>query len=181
MNHTIVARRYARAIYDLAKEKNEQAVVDEQLRFVSEVLYSDNKIMKVMEHPKVLKEKKKAILSEIVKETPGMVSNLLYLLAEKGRLNIFSDLAKQYAKLKNEEEGIMEATAYTAVPLSEQEIAELNKVFAPQSGKKSLRITSVVDPAILGGVKLQIGNVIYDGTLQSQLQKLERRLIMNRM
>ena len=53
--------------------------------------YSKEEILYLLGLAKVLKEKKKAILSEIVKETPGMVSNLLYLLAEKGRLNIFSD------------------------------------------------------------------------------------------
>lgn len=177
MKNTIVAHRYAGAIYDLAKGKNEQAVVGEQLQFVLEVLTSDRKIMEIMNHPKISKEQKKTIVAEIVKETSTMVSNLLYVLVEKGRLNIVPALVKAYQKLRNEEEGVMEATAYTATPLSQEEIAELNRVFAPKVGKKSLVITSVVDSAVLGGVKLQIGNVIYDGTLKSQLQKLERQLI----
>lgn len=181
MKHTIVAHRYADAIYDLAKKADMQVAVGEQLQLILEVLTSDKRMMEIINHPKTSKEQKKTIVAEIVKETSTMVSNLLYLLVEKGRLNIFPTLVKAYLKLKNEEEGVMEATVYTLAPLSEEEIAELSKVFAPKVGKKALIITSVVDPAILGGVKLQIGNVIYDGTLKSQLRKLERQLITNRM
>lgn len=181
MNNEIIAGRYATAIYEIAKEKNEQATFGEQIQMISEILSSDAIIMTVMEHPKVSKDKKKAIVAEIVKEVSPMVSNLLHMLVDNGRLSIFPALAKAYTDLRNEEEGVMDAIAYTAAPLSEEEIAQLNTVFAPKVGKKALSITSVVDPAVLGGVKLQIENVIYDGSLREQLQRLERQLITNRI
>lgn len=181
MNNEIIARRYATAIYELAKEKNEATAIGDQMKLIDEVLTSDASIMVVMSHPKIEKEKKKAIVAEIVKEVSPMVSNLLYLLVDKGRLSIFPAVAQAFADLRNEEEGVMDAVVYTATPLSEKEIAQLNTVFAPKVGKKALSITSVVDPAVLGGVKLQIGNVIYDGSLKEQLQRLERQLITNRI
>lgn len=181
MNNSIIASRYAAAIYELAKEKKEQVIIGQQIQSVREVLTSDDSIMTVMNHPKVPKDKKKTVVAEIAKEVSPIVSNLLHILVDNGRLSIFPALAKAYMDIRNEEEGVMDAIAYTATPLSEEEIAQLNKVFAPKVGKKALLITSVVDPAILGGVKLQIGNVIYDGSLKGQLQRLERQLITNRI
>ena len=87
------------------------------------------------------------------------------------------EVANQFFELANEESGIAEAQVYSTRELSEAEREAISATFAAKVGKKSLRIENIVDSELLGGVKLRIGNRIYDGSLRGKLDRLERKLL----
>lgn len=99
------------------------------------------------------------------------------LLVDRHREDIVSDMADEFLILVNEYTGIVDAKVYSVRSLTEQEQDVISKVFAHKIGKKALRIENIVDSNLLGGIKIQIGNRIFDGTVSGKLERLERRLL----
>ena len=79
--------------------------------------------------------------------------------------------------LSNEAQGIAEAKVYSTRELTEEERTSISTVFAKNVGKQSLSIQNIVDPSIIGGLRVQIGNRIYDSSLSTKLDRLKRNLI----
>ena len=74
-------------------------------------------------------------------------------------------------------QGVAEAKVYSTRELTEDERARISTVFSKNVGKQSLRIENIVDPSLLGGIRIQIGNRIYDSSLSTKLDRLKRNLI----
>lgn len=78
--------------------------------------------------------------------------------------------------MKNEASGVAEADVYSVRELSSEELAQVEKVFVKRLNLNTLRMNNIVDASLLGGIRVQIGNKIYDGTLATQLKRLEQNL-----
>ena len=118
---------------------------------------------------------------ELVKEVFAgqihpMIENLLYLLLDKGRGSYLPSLTIAYRLLLDEKEGILPATLISPRLLEPEQIANVAAAFAGISGHK-IRLSQEADPSLIGGLKLIIGDIIYDGTLAMHLDKLEDRLM----
>ena len=99
------------------------------------------------------------------------------LLIERHREDEISDVADHFVNMANDARGIAEAKVYSIRPLTDAECEALSSSFAVKVGKKSLRIDNIVDTNLLGGIKLRIGNRIFDGSLRGKLDRLERQLL----
>jgi F-type H+-transporting ATPase subunit delta len=174
---SMVARRYALALFQLVKEQELIDTVEEELRVVKEVFFINKDLTAVLESPKVSREKKKEILSNAFASVNPLVLNTLMLLVDRHRENEIMDVAGEFSKLANEERGVEAANVYSVRPLTDEERTALSVSFAKKIGKKSLQIENVVDSDLLGGVKVRIGNRIFDGSLRGKLDRLERTLL----
>jgi F-type H+-transporting ATPase subunit delta len=96
-------------------------------------------------------------------------------LADRRREGIIADIYADFKSLADEARGVAEATVTTAFPLSDEEKEQLVQVFQPMIGKK-IRITEKVDSDILGGVIVQVGDKLYDGSLKTKLIRFQERL-----
>lgn len=177
MMGSMVARRYALALFQLVKEQQLIDTVEEELRVVKEVFFVNKDLTAVLESPKVSREKKKAILSSAFASVNPLVLNTLMLLVDRHRENEISDVANAFSELANEERGIEAANVYSVRPLTDDERTALSVSFAKKIGKKSLQIENFVDSDLLGGIKVRIGNRIFDGSLRGKLDRLERTLL----
>lgn len=177
MSNSMVAKRYALALFQLSKEKNLLAQVEEELRVVKEVLINSDDLNAVLESPKVSVAKKKEIIKDSFSKVNPFVMNTLMILIDRHRQDQMVEVADQFLELSNEEQGIAEAKVYSIRPLTEDESEALSTSFAAKVGKKSLRIENIVDPELLGGLKIRIGNRIFDGSLRGKLNRLERKLL----
>ncbi|MBO8165554.1 MAG: F0F1 ATP synthase subunit delta [Brevibacillus sp.] len=171
-----VAKRYARALFEVAKERGLIDAVETELKLVTAVLEKDAEFTQVVNHPQIPAEDKKQLISQLFQDhvSPETL-NLLLLLIENGRQSHLNDIAAAYVALANESRGIVDAIVTTAKPLSEEEQAEI----AAQFGKllnKTLRIETVVDPSILGGVLVKIGDRLYDGSLKAKLERFAHQV-----
>jgi len=99
------------------------------------------------------------------------------LLCDAHREEEMEAVAASFIELVNEERGIAEATVYSIRPLTASESEAISSAFAKKVGKTSLNIENVIDSNILGGVRVRIGNRIFDGSLQGKLNRLKRELI----
>ncbi len=171
---TLVAKRYAKALFELADKESVVSDVEAQLKLISEVLGQNADIGKFLSLPSVAPEQKTSLLkSAFGDRVSALVLNMLTLLITRRRQGVITELYEAYTKIAGEALGQAHATVYTAQKLSEQELAEVAATFGQLAGKTILA-EQVVDPSLLGGVQVRIGDRLYDGSLSGKLERLQK-------
>lgn len=172
----IIGKRYARAIFELAQEQNLVEQIDTELGQIAQLVQSNDDLKSLLEHPVVGKEAKKQVFHKILQ---GQISELaqhaLDFIIEKGREKNLSEIHQAYVKIANEAAGRTHATVYSAYPLSKADISAVHKRFGSLL-QKDVEIKNVVDPALIGGLKVQIGDTLYDGSISSKLESMKKYL-----
>lgn len=176
MSDIIVAKRYAKALFEVAKEKGLISEVEEELKSVASVIKGNADLQKFLNHPSIGTSVKKDLLKQIfeghVSET---VWNTLQVLIDKGREAIIPSLVNDYVKIANEAQGLANATVYTAFALNENQVIDIASHFKKITSK-TLRVETVIDPKLLGGIQVRIGDRLYDGSLSGKLGRLAKSL-----
>lgn len=171
---TVAAKRYAKALYSAAVEKGITLEVEEQLKAVVEVLHSDQEVQRFILAPRISEsDKLKVLRTALQDKLSPIVMNIVELLVERGRTDIFAELLDTYIKIEGDALGIGDAKVYSVYSLSEEEQAAVAAEFGQLVNRK-IRVTNVVDPSLLGGLKVYIGDTLYDGSLSSKLERLEK-------
>lgn len=177
MSQEVVAKRYAVALFQVAKDKGLFEQMEEELRVVKQVFSENPAIHTILKHPKVSINKKKEILKESFASLSEEVVNTLLLLVDRHREDAIVEMIDYFFEQANEEQGIAEAKVYSVRELSDDEKKSLTDIFAKRIGKKTLRIENIIDKSLLGGIKLRIGNRIFDGSVSGKLDRIERQLV----
>jgi F-type H+-transporting ATPase subunit delta len=169
---TAVARRYARALFELAQEEGNAEAWGRRLAQVSEVL-SDLDVAHVLTNPTIATERRMALVSDLF--DGGEATNLAKLLIESDRVRDIEAIAGEFERLADEAAGRVRATVTTAVELSLKDRDRVADELSRRLGKK-VTLDVLVDPGILGGLKLQYGDRLVDASVATRLQQLRRRL-----
>ncbi|WP_181346775.1 F0F1 ATP synthase subunit delta [Thalassobacillus sp. CUG 92003] len=177
MSETIVAKRYADALFQLGDEHSQLDQFETELRTLRAVLQDNKKFVTFLKHPRISVDKKKQLISEAFQSFSPVIINTLKLLIDRHREEIFPELAEQFIARMNDAKGIAEADVYSVRELGEEEKKQVSTVFAQKLGKKTLLLNNIVDPSLLGGIKLRVGNRIYDGSVSGKLERIERKLV----
>jgi len=165
-----VAKRYSRALFEVAKERSLIDTIEADLKAVVEALASSEELSKFLSHPQVTTEAKKDFFKQAFEgKVAAETFNFLLLLIDNERESDLAGIYAAFVALANEERGIADAIVTTAKPLSEEDQKELAEKFGKSIGK-TLRVQTVVDPSILGGVVVKIGDRLYDGSIKSKLE-----------
>lgn len=166
-----IVRPYAVAAFKLAKEKNALARWSEMLKFAGAVA-ADPRMQAYIEDPEVTRaELEKAFLGITGDKLEEAGKNMIKLLVEYGRLGLLPEVAAAFEELKAQDEGVMEAEITAASKPSEAEIKALVKRLESKFGKK-IEASVKVDPEIIGGVKIIVGDTVIDASVRGQLQEL---------
>ncbi|MBT2734847.1 F0F1 ATP synthase subunit delta [Bacillus sp. ISL-7] len=177
MSNSMVAKRYALALFQIAKETQALGVIEEELRVVKEVVQYNPELKNILNSSKLSIEEKKEIIKVSFATVNVNVLNTMLILIDRHREDQIVDVANEFLELANDEMGIAEAKVYSTRELTDAEREAISSVFAAKVGKKSLKIENIVDSNLLGGIRLRIGNRIYDGSLRGKLDRLERKLL----
>ena len=175
MSGSRAAIRYAKAVLSFALEQNKEVEVNNDMLLVANTI-NDNKDLQLLLNSPVLKSDiKKAALKEVFdSKISGVSMGLFNLLVDNKRLAILEDVAKKYTVLFDELKGIEVAKVTTAVPLT----AALNKKVLSKVKEitgKDATIENNVNPDIIGGFILRIGDIQYDASIANKLQTLKRQ------
>src|SRR5690625_459747 len=173
----VVAKRYADALFQLASEKNNSETIQNELRTVQEVFQKNEKLGTILNHPRVNKDEKMKIVDDAFNSLNKEVVNLIKLLVERHRIDSIVSVIEHFNQLYNEANGIALATVYSVRPLTESETSDLEASFKKQFDKSSITINNVVDPSVIGGVKIRVGNTIYDGSISGKLNRIKHNLV----
>ena len=172
----IVAKRYAKALFELAQQQGVVTEVEEQLKLVAHTLNQDPEIEKFLLFPGIDAAKKVELLkSALGDRLSALVLHTVELLIIRGRQDVIADVYQAFTKISGEALGEAHATVYSAKPLSVNELSEVTSQFEQLTGKKIIAQT-FVEPSLLGGVQVRIGDRLYDGSLSGKLERLQKAL-----
>ena len=170
-----VARRYARALFELAREKGRLEEVQSELHQVRGMFSENPSLQQTFERREVPPADRKAIVDRVFAGQPQYVRNLLKLLVDKRREDFLAEIAAQFGHLVDEAAGVVEVEVRSAVPLEQGELEALRQGLA-RSGRPNVRLQARTDGELIGGVVLRIGDRLYDGSLSTRLRVLRDRL-----
>jgi F-type H+-transporting ATPase subunit delta len=170
----LAAKRYAMAAFELAQEHNDTDAWLSAVRQIGEFM-GDPEVRRVLENTRVSQEPKQRLIEAALGDLPVLPLNLARLLVRKNRTALAVDIAEQFEQLLDEQRGVAHARATTAVPLSDADRNALSQRLAQQTGGEVVLETSV-DPELLGGVVVQIGDRLIDASTRSKLRALRDNL-----
>ncbi len=168
------ARRYARAVFELAQQDRDFDRWARRLAAVRE-LFSDPEIAAVLSNPTVATEQREGLISPAAGDFDLEAANLAKLLVESGRIGDAAEIEEEFTALADEAAGRVRAKVTTAIALEPHDRDRIAEELAKRLNKE-VRLTVVVDPRNVGGLKLQFGDRLIDATIATKLQQLRRRL-----
>lgn len=182
MKNRILAKRYAKALFSLADFNSPSGFASLQayaknLAGLDHALQVSPQLCKVLQDPVVTLFKKKQILKQLLSLMQADVSmaNFCYLLADHNRLSLLSEIASSFDKLLDQAQNIVRGQVITAIELTEQRQNEMRTVLAGKSSAQ-LVLDFVVDPQIIGGLVVRLGDQVLDASLRATLLDLRRTL-----
>lgn len=168
------AIRYAKAVLQEAGDASRSKAVFGDMQAVKATLDGSRELRNVLKSPIFKVEDKKAALLQIFKAESKDTKNLISVLSDNHRIQIIGEVAESYIQLYNEVQGVKVATVTTAVPLT----SDLEKIVLAKveslTGSKSVTLQKEVDPTIIGGFILRIGDLQYNASISNQFGNLKR-------
>lgn len=173
MNESRAAHRYAKATLDLAVDKKATAAVEKDMRSIIATIADSKELQEMLSSPVVKTTAKKEVLTAVFKEADTITEGLIGILVDNKRVSLLPDVAQKYIILNEALKGQNLALVTTAVPLTpELEAKILAKVTEITGNKVALKNT--IDPSIVGGFVLRVGDLQYDASIANKLNGIKR-------
>lgn len=169
---TELAKRYGGSLYDLAVEEGLESRLLQELDLAVEIFHREPDYLRLLSTPNIPKKERTALLDEAFGSSahPYLV-NFLKILCDEGALRELAGCARAYRVRYNSDHGIVEVTAVSAVELDDAAREKLRAKLAAMTGK-TIELTVRVDPAVLGGIRLDMEGTRLDGTVRHRLDAL---------
>ena len=171
---TLLAKRYASALFTLAKEKGAADAVAADLAVLHGELHAPG-AAELISSPDVPADERAKVLAKLTDGRHELLVNLVGVLQHRRRLEVLADLPAAFRELLMQDRGEVEGVAQSAHPLGDDELKALTELASRLSGKKVV-LTAAHKPELIGGVRLVVGNVLYDGSLRAALDQLQNKL-----
>lgn len=169
------ANEYGKALFLITEEDGLSDKILADVRAADSVLMSNPDYVKLLDSPAISKAERVDLVDRAFGKVNGYLLNLIKILTENRNVYLFDKIAKAYYSLYDESRGILRVEAITAIPLTEKQSKAIKEKLSSSLGK-TIVISNVVDPSILGGVKLRYSGVQLDGSVKTRLDKFEDAL-----
>jgi len=170
-----IANVYSRSLFEVAKEHDTLDDVKEQLDQFTDELDTNRELQVFFFSPYFSSAEKKDGVDKVIENGDEHLVRFLELLAERHRLPALFRIRREYDRLWAEENKLLPVTITSAVELDEDTVNDLGKKIEDQTGQ-DIDLTAKVDPDLIGGLRMQVGNMIYDATIRGRLDKLRREV-----
>jgi F-type H+-transporting ATPase subunit delta len=172
-----IARRYAKALFSLAVEKGRIEPWNDSLLALGRAIDTSSELREVLQNPAYPREDRSAVVARLAQALALDVepASLLQLLGDRNRLGGLSAIVAAFRELADTELGRLRAKVTSAVPLDDASVDEIAEKLSAATQKKVL-VERAIDPDIIGGIVAQVGSVVYDGSIRTQLEDLRRTL-----
>jgi F-type H+-transporting ATPase subunit delta len=179
VTHRTAATRYARALLDVAlKEHGDLSQIESQLAEFVALISQHPELEKALLNPAVPAPRKRAAVVDLTTQAKvtGVLGKLLVLLAERDRLVLLPDVLTAYRERLQVLQNVVHAEITTATPLAADRTQSIEQSLARATGR-TVRLSTRVDPAIVGGIVTRIGSTVYDGSVTNHLRRMKQRLL----
>jgi len=178
MSASTVARRYGKSLLALSKDRNVVDAVEQDMRALIQAAKENRELSVILASPVVRPEKKEAVVRAVFAGAHELTIGFLALLAKKGRAGLIGDMAEAFVALVREERGVVLAEVVTAVPLDDDRRAEINTLIG-KVHEGGVELSEKVDPHLIGGFKLRVGDRMIDASVFQSLRTMHRNLTNN--
>ena len=177
MSLQTVARRYATALADVAIERREEREVQNELDQWAGMIEAHPQLKEVFANPTIVYDHKRKVLEDLISRTRvrETTASFLRVLLRNQRLSQLRDIVERFGQVLDERGGLVAAHVTTARPISEDLKNSLHETLAAATGRK-VRLSFATDESIIGGLVARIGSTIFDGSVQSQLDRLANEM-----
>ena len=174
MKQTILAKRYAKAIFTIGREQGNYEEYNELLQGVASLFKETPEVADALTNPLYPMEVKEKVMAGIVASigVDTVMGNFLNLLVQKKRAEILPEIADAFKTMVDEAKNISHGNVISAVELSDELKSNIQTVLEKLTGKK-VELTTSVDPSIIGGMVAKVGDLVLDGSIKTQLAGLK--------
>jgi F-type H+-transporting ATPase subunit delta len=170
-----IARPYAEAVFRLAKQGNALPAWSDALNLIVAV-YQDPQMQAAMANPKVTStDIEKLLLAICGERIDGVARNLIQLLVHNRRLSVLAEIRELFEQLKLEDEGKLDAKISSAFPMEEVQKSQVVNLLSSRF-KRKINATVTVDPDLIGGIKVEVGDKVWDASVRGRLQTMAATL-----
>lgn len=175
-----LARRYATALLEQAEKGRTVEETEAQLLALKAAYQGDRRLRSALMHPAIGRAQKVKLLDAVFKDrTPAPFTSLLALLVRKNRLRFLPEIADAFDRLADRSRGVVRVDVVSFMPLTDAQRRALTAQLAKHLGGKTLELKVVVDPKVLGGLSVRVGDTIIDGTSRGRLKALRESLTLS--
>lgn len=177
MKQTQISLRYAKALYELAKEQKNQSLVFSELKALEADVFSVKEFSEFMNSPLISPKNKEEALSQALSQSSvsDVVKTFCFLLAKKDRLPFFSQIVEAYQMISDEESGVVRGVVRAPQVLGGEEQKAIRDHVQKVTQKKP-ELKFEVDPQLIGGLKAQVGSYTFDDSLSGHLRRMKEQL-----
>ena len=174
----MIARRYAKALVNLAEKEKDLDNAGKNLTAITEVYKENSELRQVLSDTKVSSRVKQEILKDVLNtiKTSKLVDTFSRYLLAKRRIDILPDIERAFNLLLQEKLGRIEANVTAAYELPNETVKKLVNAISGYSGKE-VQVNVAIDPSIIGGMVTRIGSTVIDGSIKTHLNKIRQSII----
>lgn len=170
-----IAEVYARSLFEVAQEQDQLDEIHEEIGQFADVLSDDRQLQLFFFSPYFSSEEKKDGVAKVIDGGNEYFVRFLELLAEKHRLPVLFRIRREFDALWAKEQKLLEVSVTSAVRLDEETVKGIGKKIEEQTGNR-VDLTSDVDPDLIGGLVIRVGNMVLDASVRNRLERLRRQV-----
>ncbi len=177
MSSTSVSRRYGVALADVLSGSGQERTIQDELNSWERMISSNPELREAFANPTVPYEQKRGVLNELIAKTKvnPITANFLQILLKNQRLTALGEINSRLATVLDDRAGAVAAHVTTANPVNEETQRILSEKLSRFTGK-SVRLSFAVDNSLIGGIVTRVGSTVYDGSIRTQLDEMEKAL-----
>lgn len=176
MNNKTVAKRYAQALLQIAQEKDTMDLYEKEINDLLASINADEHLKHIWFSERITTTDKREVIQQVFRgKVSQIIINFLMVLIDKNREAILPDIFTEYKKLADISRNIIDAEVRSTVTLTDKDYKELEAKLSAMSGK-NVRLRVVIDPSLIGGLVVRIGDKVIDGSVVKRLAIMKRNL-----
>lgn len=178
---SIIAKRYAKALFDLAQNRKNLETMQADVSWVKQTFESQPQLEHMLLLPNMPKEEKKQVLKAIAEDSISeAMLGLLYLLVDKGRILYLPEILKEYQRLYQEEARVAEVSVKSAAALTQEDEQQIQTALE-KALKRQVILRTEVSPELIGGLVVRVGDQVFDNSLRTKLQNMKKDLLQKKI
>ena len=176
---TDVARRYADALVDLAADQNLLEQISTELADFGATLAGSEPLSSALRNPGFSVEERQSVVGALLEraDVTRLTRNFLFLLVENSRIDAISDIISAFEDRVDGRLGRVRASVTSAIPLGSEMLGEIETQIQHLTGKDQVLLSAEVDAALIGGIVTRVGDMVFDGSIRTQLSTIRTQLL----
>lgn len=176
-NQMVIGERYARALFEVAQKQDVSDQVYDELQALAQVYQSIPELGRIFADSYLDYEQESVLFKQLCQSFSPLVQNLLKVARKYHRVDTIPAIIKAYNHLYDEYHGVIRGSVTSVIPLTEAQLAQLEKEVAHILGYQKAKLANHLDDAIIGGVLIEANGRIIDRTLRHRLQQMQRAML----